>query len=110
MMSESFGVSEHGSKRHRTQRELFLEKMDKPAPWVLLVDLANLSVRTAAGAAPVSAGDNSPGAVPAAVLQPGRPPGPGHPVRHAGRPAFRRPFVRPADAGRDDDVQFPQID
>jgi len=32
MMSESFGDSEHRSRRQRTQRELFLEKMDKLVP------------------------------------------------------------------------------
>jgi len=50
-MSESFGDSEHSSRRHRTQRKLFLEKMDKLVPRALLVDLASLTVRRAAGAA-----------------------------------------------------------
>jgi len=51
-MPESFGNSEHSSRRRRTKREEFLEKMGKPVPQALLVDLAGLTVRTAAGAAP----------------------------------------------------------
>jgi len=39
MSSKSFEDSEHRSRRHRTKRELFLEKMDKLVPWALLVDL-----------------------------------------------------------------------
>jgi len=50
-ITESFGDSEHSSKRRRTKREEFLEKMDKLVPWALLVDLASLTVRRAAGAA-----------------------------------------------------------
>jgi len=38
-MSESFGDSEHSSRRRRTQRELFLEKIGRLVPWALLVDL-----------------------------------------------------------------------
>jgi len=39
MLSKLFEDSEHNSSRHRTKRELFLEKMDKLIPWALLVDL-----------------------------------------------------------------------
>jgi len=39
MLSKLFEDSEHNSSRHRTKRELFLEKMDKLVPWALLVDL-----------------------------------------------------------------------
>jgi len=42
--------------------------MDKSVPWPLPVDLASLAVRGAAGAAPVPAGDNSPGVL--CCLQP----------------------------------------
>jgi len=38
-MPESFADWERSSRRHRTQQELFLEKMDKLVPWALLVDL-----------------------------------------------------------------------
>jgi len=40
-ISESFADSEHSSKRRRTKREEFLEKVDKLIPWALLVDLVN---------------------------------------------------------------------
>jgi len=68
---------------------------------------ASLSERPP-GASALSAGDNSPGALPPAVFQAGRSRSLGYPVRHADRLAFRPPIVRPADTGRDDDVQFPQ--
>jgi len=39
MLSKSYEDLEHNSSRHRTKRELFLEKMDRLVPWALLVDL-----------------------------------------------------------------------
>jgi len=105
-MPESFADTEHSSKRRRTRREEFPEKMDKPAPWALLVDLARPRCPNGRRSRP-PAGDNSSAALPPAVLRAGRPLRPGHSVLHAARLAFRRLVVRPADAGRDDNSRLP---
>ena len=36
MAQASFAELEHDLKKRRTRRELFLEKMDKLVPWVLI--------------------------------------------------------------------------
>jgi len=88
-MPESLADTEPSSRRRRRRREEFPEKMDKSVPWALPVDLASRIARRIAKGVPVPAGDNSPGALPPAVLRPGRPPGQGHPARHARRPTLR---------------------